>query len=377
MKITILDDVLASPTLSGDARRSFACPTACKLQNGDVLCLTRRGREKHSRDGVLMVQRSSDGGRTWSAPATIHDGMGLAVPESVHAGGICEGRDGTVFAMFTAVDAKDPEAYIFSETGRQLEQRFYVSRSADQGRTWSAPQQKAVPNTPPLRYLNCRPLLLPSGDFLVPVEVTTAAKQEEVLMARYSVQKQVFEPAIPCAYDPTGKLSFGDPKLLRMPDGRLLLWLWAFVTATEETVQTHVCWSSDEGRTWSRPAPTELCAQNSALLPQADGRVIAAGNVRVPPEGIRLWLSPDGGKSWEADTVGRLWDAPKQKVLGDVLRASQLAGKDTADGKLWDSLPGFTFGCPDLVDAAGANLLIYYVMVDGYALVRACRFTVV
>src|SRR5438132_5875955 len=140
MKIKILNDVAVSPNLGAGERRSCSSPMTCRLQNGDILCVYRRGREKHSRDGVFIVQRSMDAGRTWSEPITIHDGMRHPVAESVHAGAVCQAQDGTVLAMFTAVEARDPEAYIFSETGRQLEQRFYVARSSDDGRTWTPPR---------------------------------------------------------------------------------------------------------------------------------------------------------------------------------------------------------------------------------------------
>ena len=324
-----------------------------------------------------MVQRSTDAGRTWSVPVTIYDGMGLSVPESVHAGTVCQAQDGTVLAMFTAVDVKHADDYIFSEVGRQLDHRFYVASSGDHGRTWARPHLHVIQNTPSLRYINSRPLALSDGDLIVPIEVTTASKQQAVMVSRYSSSTGIFEPAFSCADDPTGHLSFGDPKLVRLPDGRVLLWLWAFVNATEETVQAHTCVSNDNGHTWSKPSPTELCCQNSALLSLADGRVVVAGNVRMPPEGIRLWCSSDAGKSWDTQVTLQMWDARKHEMIGEVMSAAGPSGKDPSDGKLWESLPGFTFGSPDLVPADdGAALLTYYVLEDGFVDVRACRFVV-
>jgi hypothetical protein len=337
----------------------------------------RRGKEKHSRDGIFMVQRSTDGGRTWSEPITVYDGMRLAVPESVHAGAVCEAQDGTVLAFFTAVDAQNPDAYIFSEIGRQLEQKFYVARSTDHGRTWTPPQPHVLQNTPPLRYINNRPLVLPDGGLIVSIEVTTAAKQQAIMISRYSSSKGTFEPFVSCADDPTGRLSFGDPTLARLPDERVLLWLWAFVNATEETVQAHACVSNDGGYTWSKPSPTELCCQRSALLSLGDGRVIVASNVRLPPEGIRLWCSPDAGGTWDVRAPVQMWDVRRNKMIGEIMSAAEPSGKYQADGSLWESLPGFTFGSPDLVPADDrAILLTYYVMADGFSEVRACRFVV-
>ena len=377
MKIHILDDRPVSPGSVGGARRSFATPTSCRLRTGEILCVYRIGREKHSRDGIFAAQRSADDGRSWSEPITIYDGMQRSVPESVHAGAVCEARDGTVLAMFTAVEAKDPDAYIFSEAGRQLEQRFYVVRSVDGGRTWAEPKLITVPHTPPLRYLNTRPLLLPDGDLLIPIEVTTGTKNEVVMIGRYSVAAGEFTSVVPCAQDATGQMDFGDPKLVRLPDGSILLWLWAWVHATEATVQAHVCVSSDEGRSWSNPRATELRVQNSALMPLSEDRVIVAGNVRVPPEGIRLWASADGGRTWNAREMFQLWDARQHRITGTAMDPSASSDRDPTTGKLWESLPGFTFGTPDLVRTGdGTLVLTYYVMADGFAEVRACRFRI-
>lgn len=378
MKVRILSDVAVSPTQVAGERRSSSSPMTCRLQNGDILCVYRRGTNKHSRDGVFIAQRSADAGRTWSEPIAVYDGMRLPIAESVHAGAACQDHDGTVLALFTAVEAKDPEAYIFSETGRQLEQKFYVARSTDHGRTWTSPRLQILPNTPSLRYINSCPLALPDGGLLVPIEVTTAAKQQAVMTSHYSTSTQTFEPFVSCAEDVTGQLSFGDPTLTRLPDGRVLMWLWAFVNATEVTVQTHSSVSGDGGRTWTRPSPTEICCQRSTLLSLGDSRVIVAGNVRVPPEGIRLWLSPDLGKTWDDEAPIQMWDARSHKVMGDALTAKPFAARDESDGKLWESLPGFTFGAPSLVLVNEHEILLtYYVVADGFEEVRACRFELV
>ena len=303
----------------------------------------------------------------------------ISGPESVHAGAVCQAQDGTVLAMFTAVEAKNPEAYIFSETGRQLEQKFYLARSRDHGRTWTTSRQQILPATPSLRYINSCPLALPEGGLIVPLEVTTAANQQAVMISRYADSNGGFEPFVTCAEDLTGRLSFGDPTLTALPDGRALMWLWAFVNATEVTVEAHSCVSDDGGRTWSQPRPTEICCQRSALLSMGEGRVIVAGNIRIPPEGIRLWHSPDSGKTWDADSAVQMWDARTHAMIGQTISAVKPSGAtDESDGKLWASLPGFPFGAPSLLLAdQGIALLTYYAVVDGFEEVRACRFQVV
>jgi hypothetical protein len=85
LRIELVDDTAISPKLIHGQRWSCACPITCRLTGGDLVCIYRKGKEKHSRDGILLAQRSSDAGQTWSPPITIYDGMRGPRPESVHA----------------------------------------------------------------------------------------------------------------------------------------------------------------------------------------------------------------------------------------------------------------------------------------------------
>jgi hypothetical protein len=225
-----------------------------------------------------------------------------------------------------------------------------------------------------LRYINRRPLALPDGDLLVPIEITTPGLRQAVMVSRYSPGPRTFAPALLLADDASGRLSYGDPKLTRLASGRILMWLWVFLNAGEETIQAHECVSDDDGRSWSQPRPTTILCQCAALLGLADGRVLAAANVRHPPEGIRLWRSPDGGRTWESAGGVQMWDAREFRMLGEPLAGAR-GGKAADEGRLWEALPGFTFGTPDLVPSdPGSYLLTYYAVTDGFAQVRACRF---
>ena len=77
MTINILHDVAVSPNLA-QRDREVACAYAqtTLLEDGSVACLYRRGTTKHSHDGVLALQKSSDLGETWSEPQTVFDGHG-------------------------------------------------------------------------------------------------------------------------------------------------------------------------------------------------------------------------------------------------------------------------------------------------------------
>src|SRR5579872_5709874 len=347
MNIDILQDKAISPNLDRhDQRDVCAYPVPCKLQNGDLVCSYRQGTAKHSRDGVLIIQRSADGGINWCEPVSVFDGLQKSSPESVHSGTVCQAADGAVLAIFKTVEARDPEAYIFSEEGRKIPQRLYISRSTDGGKTWPAPQKHQLIGAPRDNAVGTRPLLLPGGDLLIPVEATGQHGQQVTLVVFSSDGGLTLQPAITCAEDATGRVGYGDARLTILRDGRIVMLTWTYLNATEETLAVHRSVSTDMGRTWSKPASTGVDSQIMTPLALEAEKLIAVSTVRTSPEGIRLWFSSDAGATWNQDSVVQMWDPNDEKLKGTVLQSSDKVSKLTSE-KIWQSLPGFTFGTPD------------------------------
>ena len=111
----------------------------------------------------------------------------------------------------------------FGETGRKLEQCFYSVKSVDFANTWTEKTLVTIPNTPALRYINFRPLAPPDGDLLVPIEVAKPDKRQVIMIGRFSSSHEPFHSPVWCANDNSGKLSFRDPPLARLPKGRLFM----------------------------------------------------------------------------------------------------------------------------------------------------------
>ena len=154
----------------------------------------------------------------------------------------------------------------------------------------------------------------------------------------------------------------------------MLAWTWE--TQTEKAMCIHQMISHDHGRTWSPPAPTGIAAQVTAVGALDDDLLIGAGNVREPPEGIRLWLGDVAGREWRTDEPVAMWDQSTQRMLGAPL-ASAAEEHDSGPQALWDALPGYTFGTPDLVALGESRfLLTYYATIRGITHVRACVFRV-
>ena len=377
-RVEILQDVEISPKRpDGEPpAATYAFPFLCRLATGEIVCAFRRGQDKHSRDGVLLSCRSTDGGWAWSEPIVVHDGTGKHEPESVHAGVVGQDREGTVLALFKTVEAKDPQAFIFSEQGRTLRQRFYVARSLDRGETWSPAEPGTLPGTPRDHYVGTRPVLLADGRLFLAIEATDE-RGEVVLGSMSSDNGATWEPAWTCAADADAKISHGDPRIAQLPDGRLLMMMWTWITKTEETLSVHACSAKDGGRTWSKPASTGVPSQIMAPLSIDGGRLVAVSNVRKPPQGIRLWVSSDCGQTWSTDRPIQMWDVAAERMLGVPLAAGASA-PPLGQEVIWDALPSFSFGLPDLVNVGkGQFVLTYYATIKNALHVRACRFQLV
>lgn len=157
----------------------------------------------------VVVQRTSDGGRTWSEPATA-----LAPLDGYATEAFAERLpDGTIVALTSTVRAADlPGAVVAPES---VPVRVEVARSADDGQTWSSPQV--------------------IGEFRI-----------ESL------------PDPEGRYPPGASESFGiaaiiKPDLAASPSGELSA-AWAVLTPSGGG-EVHVARSSDSGRTWSAAQP--------------------------------------------------------------------------------------------------------------------------
>ncbi len=375
MKVTILDDVAVSrPGPVEGAGSVCAFPSACRLPGGRILCSYRQGREKHSRDGVLRTQWSDDEGITWSAPVTIFDAMGGVQPRSVHSGVLSASATGTAQAFFTYVEAEKPGAYIFSEAGRQLKQILVLSQSHDRGGSWgpSFPCDLQLDRRTRNVYTGARSLTTTSGELLLPLEATGENGLQFIIHTRSRDEGRTLKAA-ESLFDPAGKVNYGDPRLTRTPSGRLLMLAWAFTQEPERTLPVRMSLSMDDGSTWQSPLSTGIMAQVTSPMALDDRRIVAAGNVRSGRAGIYLWESEDGSKSWVTGSRVRLWDCDREQVTGEPESGEQMANS----AAVWDELPRFTFGTPELLLLDSSRLLLtYYATIQGRTHVRACRFAV-
>jgi len=115
-----------------------AFPDACRLSNGDILCVFYAGYGHVSvptpewpKGGRIAMVRSLDEGRTWSAPEVLFDdALDNRDPH------IAQMRDGALICSFFSLDRTAPK-------GREIVVQLVHSR--DGGKTWDATAQDLLP----------------------------------------------------------------------------------------------------------------------------------------------------------------------------------------------------------------------------------------
>src|SRR6476646_1338919 len=276
-------------------------PVAISLKNGDVLAVLRGGAAHVGVKGRLDLVRSTDRGKTWSAPWTAVDGE---FDDRNPAMG--QLKDGTIvlaYAIASGYDATGPQF------GKKREDRVfdgvYLIFSRDNGKSWSKPLRDPAIH----HFYAGKGHVSPYGKIVQLPDAT-------VVMAVY------FE-----FFDGRGNESYlfrskdagqtwGDPVLLgrhynetgiaRLRDGRILAAL-----RSEKGAYLAITESADQGRTWSKPAQITADSEHPAdLIQLRDGRVLMVFGERNAPRGVHAMISPDG-RTWnKAGQIVLAGDAP-------------------------------------------------------------------
>jgi Neuraminidase (sialidase) len=207
--------------------------------------------------GDAHLVRSSDEGRTWSAPMKI---LGSRKPDGCInlSVGLATLRDGAV--LYPCCDAR------ITRTWDQHDADLIILRSGDHGRTWSAPAPIPVGVKEPFAY--GRIVELSSGDLLCPIWGKRVAEEQWTSgLVRSRDGGRTWGEHVSIAFDPEAALTLVPPSsdeyhcagynettLLELPDGRVLAILRQQGVEGRKR-DLYRSESSDGGRTWSKPAP--------------------------------------------------------------------------------------------------------------------------
>ena len=228
---------------------TYRIPALAVTTKNTVLafCEGRRNGRADNGDIDMLVRRSTDGGQTWSKQEVIwNDGpntCGNPCP-------VVDSQTGVVWLLMTWNRGDDAEWQIIQQTSNDT-RRVRVTRSKDDGRTWSRPK-----------------------------EITSDVKKPN--WSWYATG--------PC----TGvQLRTGRHR------GRLLI-PCDHIEAGTKKYYSHVIYSDDHGKTWKLGGRTPADQVNECQVAElSDGRLMLNARNYDPRKRLRaVSVSADGGRTW-------------------------------------------------------------------------------
>ncbi len=270
-------------------------PVAIGLKNGDVLAVIRAGAGHIGVKGRLDLIRSTDRGKSWSAPWTaVDDGYDDRNPA------LGQLKDGTIVLAYAVASGYDATGLRWNARTDRVFDGVYLVFSKDNGRTWSKPVRDGTIHG----FYAGKGLVSPYGKIIqLPDGTVLMAVYFEFFDERHN-QSYVYRSK-------DGGRSWGQPTLLgehynetglvRLRDGRLLA-----AMRSEKGGNIAIIESPDLGKTWSAPRQITADRQHPAdLIQLRDGRVLMVFGERNAPRGVHAMISPDG----------RTWDQSKRIIL--------------------------------------------------------------
>lgn len=230
--------------------------------------------------GRAMTMRSTDEGKTWSQPITLID-----TPDDDRHPAWVELPDGTLLcSLFTYPGAE------FADFVKRPENayRTIIIRSFDHGQTWD----KALIR-PPSPFLadesNGPMVLLKDGAILLTISGVMkqgGPAQAAVFTSRDRGSTWQFLSAIKADHN------LDEANAAQLPDGQLVLMA---------RPEGDICWSRDQGGTWTTPVTFGMRLYAPSLYVLRDGTLVCLHGSYAPGHGgLRLIFSTDGGHTWLA-----------------------------------------------------------------------------
>jgi len=313
---------LISRSVPDTDRANLTFPAVVCLVDGTLMVTWHSGTAKDCDDETIEVSRSSDHGKTWSAPERP-----FSIPILNDLRGtikICymtEIAPGRLIAAAMWVDRESyPGKNLFNpDTEGCLPMAIILADSYDNGVTWLPWREVPMPDDIGPPSLTNPMMQLKDGTLAMSIESNKhyddASKwyQKVVLIHSTDEGRTWGEPVI-AGFDPTGRIFNWDQRAAVAPDGRIGTFLWTYDTEAETYLNIHRRISADCGRTWSEAEDLGVTDQaaHPAVLP--DGRTILAWVDRFHTQSIRARLAPaiDGAFDPDSEVVLYTHQAPTE-----------------------------------------------------------------
>lgn len=284
-----------------DGVDTYRIPALVVAKNGDLLAFAeaRHGSSSDTGDIDLVMKRSSDGGRTWSAQRTLWDDAkntcGNPCPVVVSS-------TGAILLLATRNLGTDHESQIIAGKSEGT-RTVWVLKSGDHGVTWSAPREvTATTKLPEWTWYATGPgagIELQRGQhrgrLVIPCDHIEAGTRRYYSHVIYSDDRG----ATWQLGGTTPKDQVNECEVVELQDSRLLLNMRNYDRAQRTRQQA---WSDDGGATWRDqrhvPELVEPICQASIRRYSDEALMFSNPASRAGRERLTLRMSFDDGATW-------------------------------------------------------------------------------
>ncbi len=274
--------------------RSYRIPALIVSPKGTLLafCEGRRNSASDTGDIDVLLRRSFDGGKTWGAPQTIadmgEDTVGNPTP-------VVERKSGAILLLMTS----NPGRVTERQTGPR-DRTVWISRSSDDGATWSAPAEiTAQVKQPGWTWYATGPgngIQLRSGRLVIPCDHNSSDNR------RYSHVIYSDDRGATWRTGGVAEEQTNESAVVELKGGELLLNMRSYHGRQRRAVQR----SRDGGLTWSPLQFDEILIEpvcEASMVTDAKGRVLFSNPAATTRARMTVRLSGDGGHTWTASRV--------------------------------------------------------------------------
>jgi sialidase-1 len=345
-----------------------AFPSVAETTDGEVVVALNIGRTRNHPGVRCFTCRSTNGGRSWTAPEKIFepDESRHAVSTGIRMSGT---PDGELVGFVNLLDRSDPGAPTTNrETGGTVEREHAIIRSFDGGRSWSNLESFRPPidwrclgEPSPVLALSDRRWLLPSLTRLnwqgeCPLGLKSFVMISEDRGKTWPKATDVFN------FWSEGKITW-EQKQTRLTDGRLLAVTWVFDSGTKQNLPNHYTFSEDDGDSYGPPLQSPLQGQTCTPFALADNHILCVYR-RLDRNGLWAHLARIEGDNWTPVAEKCLWGETTQAMAGAGDSSIQHQHK-------------LQFGYPQMVRLSdGAVFVVFWCIEDGVSVIRWFRVSV-
>jgi sialidase-1 len=243
-----------------DGYHTYRIPALLVTSKGSVLafCEGRKTGAADHGDVDLLMKRSTDGGRTWSAQRIVHEEGGDAEVTIGNPCPVVDERTGVVWLPFT----RDNKA-------------VFITSSADDGQTWAAPRNiSAETMKPDWNWVATGPGV-------------------GIRLTRGPYKGRLIIPS-----DHSRSVAGGGTE-------------W----------NSHMMFSDDGGRSWQISAPIQTGGNECQVIERVDGSLLVNTRMQGDFHGFRgIATSTDGGMTWSV--ISQETQLPCPKCQGSLIRCA-------------------------------------------------------